>query len=558
MVKGRGKTAALLAAGMGLAAVSGGSALAQAPAKPPKLIVVISVDQFGANLYEQYRGKFTAGLARLSGGIAYPSGYQSHAGTETCPGHSTLLTGDHPNKTGITGNALRDPKDPSKTVYCLADASVTLAFAGDPTPVSPANLMVPTLGEWLKDSSPKSRVVAISSKDRAAITMAGHNPDGVFWMSAGNGFTTYLRAGEKAVDKLKPVAAVNAAIAPTWTTLPKWNYVHPDCTARASKWPMGYDEFDSVLPPTLWGVINDPDVIKQDVMVSPIADDLTLSGARGLIKYYNLGKGPATDLLAVSFSATDYVGHRFGTQGPEMCEQMYRLDASIGKLLSDLDALKTSYLVVLSADHGGSDFTERLAARGYDAKRVEGAATLARVNTALRKRFGLTEDPLVGSLEEANVATVFAAQKSQIAAAAADLIVKEPDVAGSFTQEDLLSTTIPRGKPADELTLKERYAESAYAGRSADVVTALMPGDTSAQPRYRGTIAGHGSPWDYDRRVPILFWWRGAPSENRMLPIETVDIAPTLSAVLGLTPPANLDGRCLPLPGRNQCEAPTP
>ncbi len=554
MGKGLGKKAALLAAGMGLAAVSGaGTALAQSAPTPPKLVVVISVDQFGANLYEQYRGKFTSGLARLSGGIAYPSGYQSHAGTETCPGHSTLLTGDHPNKTGITGNNVRDPKDPAKTVYCLADPNVKLAFEGDPLTVSPANLMVPTLGEWLKTVSPKSRVVAISSKDRAAITMAGHNPDGVFWMSAGNGFTTYLRAGEKAADKLAPVAAVNAAIAPTWTTLPKWTYLHPDCQARASKWPMGYDEFASVLPPTLWGVIDDPDVIKKDVMVSPIADDLTLAGARGLIKYYNLGKGPATDLLAVSFSATDYVGHRFGTQGPEMCEQMYRLDASIGKLLTDLDALQTSYLVVLSADHGGSDFTERLAARGYGAKRVEGPATLARVNTALRKRFSLSADPLVGSVEEANVAAAFAAQKSEIAAAAAELMAKEPDVAGSFTQEELLATTVPRGKAPDELTLKERFAESAYVGRSADVVTALSPGDTSAQPAARGTIAGHGSPWNYDRRVPILFWWKGAPSENRMLPIETVDIAPTLAAVLGITPPANLDGRCLPLPGKNVC-----
>jgi predicted AlkP superfamily pyrophosphatase or phosphodiesterase len=539
-----------LLAGAAVAAISAfGAAGAAEPA--PKLIVAISVDQFGANLFDQWRGKFTGGLKRLSGGIVYPSGYQSHAATETCPGHSTLLTGKHPNKTGIVGNNVRDPKT-GAPVYCLLDNNVTLALAEDsatpPTNVSPANLEATTLGEWLKASSPQSRVVAISSKDRSAINMAGHDPDGAFWMAAGKGFTTYVKQGEDVQKKLAPVAAVNAQIAKVWTTLPKWDYVHADCRALASTWILADNEFKSVLPPTLWGVVDDPDAIKKDVMASPIADDLTLAGARGLIKYFGLGQKSATDLLAVSFSATDYVGHRFGSQGPEMCEQLYRLDASLGVLFADLDALKIPYVVVLSADHGGSDFTERLIARGYDAERVEAAAITARVNIALRKQLGLTADPLeTRSLEDTNIVPAFSARKAEIAAAAAKLIAAEPGVAGAFTEEELLATPIPRGKPADEWTLKERYAASTYKGRSADVSVALKPEGTSSQPSVRGTIAGHGSPWDYDRRVPILFWWKGAPGETRSLPIETVDIAPTLAGALGIAPPADIDGRCLPL-----------
>jgi hypothetical protein len=296
----------LAGAALTAAAFAAGSASAAEPA--PKLIVAIAIDQFGSNLFDQYRGKFTGGLKRLSDGVAYPSGYQSHAATETCPGHSTLLTGKHPNKTGIVGNSLASLRDPVTDMasYCLLDNSVTLALADDSTPpppnVSPSNLEATTLGDWLKAASPQSRVAAISSKDRGAINMAGHNADGVFWMAPGKGFTTYVKPGEDAQKKLAPVAAINAQIAKTWTTLPKWKYTHAECRALESKWELGSDEFNSVLPPTLWGLVDDPEAIKKDVMASPIADELTLAGARGLIKYYNLGKGPATDLLAVSFS----------------------------------------------------------------------------------------------------------------------------------------------------------------------------------------------------------------------------------------------------------------
>jgi hypothetical protein len=268
---------------------SSGSASAAEPA--PKLIVAISIDQFGSNLFDQYRGKFTGGLKRLQGGVVYPSGFQTHAATETCPGHSTLLTGKHPNKTGIVGNSLAGVRDPQTDLpsYCLLDNEVTLALVEDSIPappnVSPKNLAASTLGEWLKAASPQSRVVAVSSKDRGAINMAGHNADGVFWMAAGKGFTTYVMPGEDAQKKLAPVAAVNAQMAKVWTTLPKWKYTHSDCRALASTWTLGYDEFKSALPPAMWGVVDDPNAIKKDVMASPVADDLTLVGARGLINY---------------------------------------------------------------------------------------------------------------------------------------------------------------------------------------------------------------------------------------------------------------------------------
>ena len=125
-----------------------------------------------------------------------------------------------------------------------------------------------------------------------------------------------------------------------------------------------------------------------------------------------------------------------------------------------------------------------------------------------------------------------------------------------FTLEELLATPIPRGKPADELTLQERFAESVYPGRSADVLLALQPYTTARAPVVGMELSGHGSVWNYDRRVPIAFWWPGAPSQTRFLPVETVDIAPTLAALLDLKTPPDIDGRCLPLAERGQGACP--
>jgi hypothetical protein len=127
----------------------------------------------------------------------------------------------------------------------------------------------------------------------------------------------------------------------------------------------------------------------------------------------------------------------------------------------------------------------------------------------------------------------------------------QPEVAEAYTLPDLLGTRIPKGKPADEFTVKERFAASAYPGRSSDIVATLHPYATIYPTR--PPIHGHGTLWNYDRQVPILFWWPGAPSETRFLPIEAVDIAPTLAKAAGLAAPTDLDGRCLPLPGRPAC-----
>jgi len=523
------------------------STFAVAREAKPSLVLAISIDQYSANLFDEWRSRYTGGLARLARGVVYSSGYQTHAGTETCPGHSTLLTGKHPNKTGIVGNTYRDPAS-GRMVYCVNDPDVVLAHDPQASPVGPKRLMATTLGDWLKAASPKSRVVAVSGKDRAAITMAGHRPDGVFWLVGGVGLTTYMAPTADAAEALAPVAAFNKKIARVWSTKPVWPYRFSDCRAAAADWIISGQTWRSQLPPRGWGAASDPKSIAADVMASPIADELTGEAARALIRRYKLGRGPAPDLLAISFSATDFVGHRYGTRGPEMCDQMHRLDATIAKLFTDLDALHIHYLVVLAADHGGSDFTERLKAEGYPAARVSGPAILKRVNDSLMQQEGLTKPPLQGALEEANLVGVPDADRKRVLAAAVTLLDAQPEVAAAFSRDTLLATPIRKGAPPDEVSVKERMAMSAYPDRSPDLLTVLKPLLTTQVAIPGAYIGGHGAPWTYDRRVPILFWWPGVKPQSRFLPIETVDIAPTLAAALGLAPPADIDGRCLPLP----------
>jgi predicted AlkP superfamily pyrophosphatase or phosphodiesterase len=526
----------------------------------PKLVVVISIDQFSASLFEQYRADFHGGLGRLARqGTVYPSGYQSHGMTETCPGHSTLLTGKYPNKTGIVANDFYDLATGQKT-YCLADPSVTLANdpSGGGRLVSPKLLMATTYGDWLKAVSPGSRIYAVSGKDRGAINMAGHKADGVFWLETRFGMTTWVEPGQDAKTRLAPVAAFNARLVADQRKKPfTWTYADKRCAALEGDYVTGGRAWRAALPRP---VAADEAAVTNDLSVSPYTDRVTLEAAQFLREDFKLGDGEATDVLTISLSATDFIGHRYGTKGPEMCDHLLRLDDRLGAFLNSLDKVKGQVLVVLAADHGGSDFPERLAQQGYDAGRVPPTQWLKDLNAALREQLRLTYDPLVqaGGIESlyvvgANGKTPAVGDHARITAAALAILAKRPEVFAAYDANALFTAAPPpKGTPPDEISVAERMRRSAYPGRVGDILVAFQPYQTpgSAGPSY---VASHGSPWNYDRRVPILFWWKGGPARERVLPIETVDIAPTLAAVTGVATPADVDGRCLPLGAGPTC-----
>lgn len=534
---------ALAAALAGILAATPIPLAAQAlPPNPPRLIVAISVDQFSADLFAQYRSTFTGGLKRLSAGVVFPKGYQSHAATETCPGHSTILTGFRPQHTGIVANNWVDQSlaREDKKVYCAEDPTVPGSSSRNYTP-SLHFLKVPTLGDRMKAVDPDARVISVAGKDRAALMLGGRSADSIRWWDgkvwAGLPGSTASAAIEKAsADTAAGVASDRPAMA-----LP------PQCEA--------FSRPVLVSPQTVVGTgrfarkAGDGAAFR----ASPELDAATLRLAGDLAREAQLGQRGHSDLLAIGLSATDYVGHRYGTEGAEMCVQLAALDATLDTLFDRLDATGVDYLVVLTADHGGHDLPERIDEQGLtDAARVDPALMPGRLSAAIAEALKLTmPEPLIlgdGPMGDMYVNAALAAPaRKRVLAATLALLRAHPQVAAVFTREDLTKAPDPAGPP-EYWSLRDEARASFDPERSGDFVVLLKPHITPIADPDQGYVATHGSPWDYDRRVPILFWRQGLLHYEQPLGVQTVDIMPSLAAVVGLDlPPGSVDGRCLDL-----------
>lgn len=521
---------------------------AQPAATPPKLLVVISVDQFSADLFAEYRAHFTGGLKRLADGVVFPSGYQSHAATETCPGHSTILTGARPARTGIVANSWVDPTITSRKdtgVYCAEDVARGKSSSSKDYVPSPVHLLVPTLGDRMKAANPASRVVAVAGKDRAAIMMGGHKTDQI-WFLRPTDFavfeTLYDHTGTPPASVTRANASIVAALAKPMGPMP----LSPLCTTRSRAVPIGASK--SVGEGRFARAAGDKKLFR----ASPESDAVTATLAGDIIDEMKLGKGPATDIIAIGMSATDVVGHTYGTEGSEMCVQLAALDATLGTLFARLDKAKIDYAVALTADHGGHDAPERNRQNGIpEDHRVGSDFTFEELDKQVTAATGTSSSALVGS-ELGDVwfaRTLTAEQRVRAEAKAIELLKAQPDVAAVFTGPELEATPAPKGPP-ETWTLAERARSSYYRGRSGDLVVLLRPRTVPITERQAagGSIATHGSAWDYDRRVPMLFWRKGMARFEQPNSVETVDIAPTLAGLIGLTiPKGDVDGRCLDL-----------
>lgn len=514
------------------------------PSGPPKLIVAVAIDQFSADVFAQYRQHYTGGMARLTQGVVFPSGYQSHSATETCPGHSTLLTGVRPTRNGIVANSWFEPDGPrgDKAIYCAEDERDPASSARNPV-VSAYHLKVPTLGEWMKSANPATRNVAVSAKDRAVMMMGGQKIDAAWWWKGGAFVSHKDRAASPAVLAVNAKAAATIKAGAPALPIPAW------CKAADNAVPvrgttLGTGRF--LLEPGK----------ESGFRVSPRMDSATVDLAIGLTDEMGLGQGAAPDVLSVSLSATDYVGHATGVAGAEMCILQSQLDYDLGRLFAHLDAKGIDYMVVLSADHGGLDMPERMDQQAFPkAERVDPALVPENLSKAVAAKTGITvEGPLVfgdGPLGDLYVSRKLdPAQRAKAIAALVGILRAHPQVAAAYTGEELAKTPLPSGNPQD-WSLKDRARAAYYPGRSGDVVMLLDRAITPIpEPMPGAYVATHGSAWDYDRRVPILFWRRGLRGFEQPQPVETVDIAPSLSAILGLkVPEGAFDGRCLDLDG---------
>ena len=531
-----------------LLALVAAPAAAQSPR--PRLIVAISVDQFSADLFAEYRQHYVDGLKRLSNDIVFPSGYQSHAATETCPGHSTILTGSHPARTGIIANTWFDEtvtragKTPH-AVYCAEDERAPGSSMADYV-VSTGHLKVPTLGDRMKRADPRSRVVAVAGKDRAAVMMGGHMTDAIWYLDPKRGRSYVTLPGR---DPAAPaiVQAVNARVAaaidhPNVTLLPAQCRARSVAIATAPDGPV----VGQMKP-------RDAGDVKA-FRTSSDFDRATADIAIGLIKSMKLGHGPAPDVLAIGLSANDYVGHAFGTEGAEMCAQQVALDQTVGRILAALDENGVPYAVVLTADHGGYDVPERHRERGFaDAARVDPALDPQLLAASLATEFKLAIAPAELVLADSAQGDWYLSHKvpaelrPQVLSALEARIRAFPQVATVLTADTLQRMAAPR-PPVDDWSLAEKARASFDPARSGDLIVLLKPRVIPIAKPASFYTATHGSPWNYDRRVPMLFWYSGATAHEDPLSVETVDILPTLAALIGLPIPQDeIDGRCIDL-----------
>jgi predicted AlkP superfamily pyrophosphatase or phosphodiesterase len=534
-----------------LSATATGAVVAQDSAAPaakvaaatpaPKLVVVISVDQFSADLFAEYRSHFTGGLARLASGIVFPSGYQAHAATETCPGHSTILTGNHPAHTGIIANnyfdlsAARD----DKKLYCAEDETVA-GSSSKKYSASIDHLLVPTLGDWMKMANPAAQVVSVAGKDRAAIMMGGRKADELMWLTP-TGLTSYPGTA------LSPTAQQASTVIAAAIAQPRPGVQLPaDCAAHDIAIPIG----DKGATVGTGRFARDAGNFRA-FMASPEADGAVLAAGAALRQARKLGEGDTTDLLILGLSATDYVGHSTGTEGSEMCMQMLALDRELGDFFTRLDATGIDYVVALTADHGGHDLPERNRQNAWPAaERVDKALDPDAIGKAVAEKLGLPEPLLYGDGPFGDMYLSKALNPAQRKAALTEIVGRfkaHPQVEAVVTGEELAKYPISKRSP-DVWNLMDKLRASYNAQRSGDFVVVLKPRVTPIPESGLGYVATHGSVWDYDRRVPILFWRKGLAGFEQPNAVMTVDILPTLASVIGVPlDKSKIDGRCLDL-----------
>ena len=510
----------------------------------PRLVVFLSVDQMRFDYLTRFKPLFKGAFAAMNErGAVFSDAHQNYANSETGPGHSVLLTGRYPSHSGIIANTWYDPF--AGGWVNVVDDPVQNAVGGSGRAASPVNMIGFTVGDVLKKASPQSRVIGISLKDRAAILMAGRRADAAFWYEGGHGgFVTSTYYMPTAPPWL---VAWNARHYPdqyfgkTWTRLLPDEAVYRQYAgedAVEGEW----DNKDTTFPHALRGDKGTPKFY-DEFRRTPFADEMTLDFALQAMDAYALGTDDATDILAVSFSATDVIGHTYGPGSQEAMDQILRLDATVGKLLAEAErrAGPGRTLVVLSADHGSLPLVETLRAKGVDARR----ATPKVVEDAVRNALAAAYPGMGNFVAEFDTPHVYLntgrIARRGVALSAVQKVVEKALldtglVQAVYTPEQLM-TDAPSDDPFFNL-----YRNSFFEPRSPQVMTLLKP-NIVLDDRVGGT--GHGTAHEYDRHVPVVFMGPGIVAGTYDAAIGPEHIAPTLGALLGLDYPLQDAGRLL-------------
>jgi len=538
--------------------------------KRPRLVLLIAVDQFRYDYLERFGDLFGPnGFKRLlRDGASWTQSNYDHMPTYTAPGHSTMMTGAYPAETGIIANEWPD-RTTGKNVSSVSDATVTsLGGAPNEPAASPRRLTSSTVGDELRlATNDRSKVIGISIKDRAAILPAGRHANAAYWFSENNGnmvsSTYYFSELPNWVVAFNNTHPADKFFGKKWERLlPESEYLKR-AGADAPPWEnIGNVSGDTnTFPHTITGGATSAGRAFYNALdYTPFSNDFLVSFTEQAIINEQLGQDDDTDVLTVSFSANDYVGHRYGPYSQEVMDVTLRIDQQIGQLLDFVNAKVglANSIVIMTADHGVAPIPEHAAALGLGGARISGPDVMRAIRSAISARYNpqnKTPDPTAnyifkyeyaGSLRDAftngNIYFNYEALKRDginlddiiETAGRAALIV--PGIARFFTRSQL-----QHGATSITDPIERRALHGFYPSRSGDLVLIPEPYKYLAE-----TItATHGSPYSYDTNVPTVIMGTGVTPGRYYEAASPADIAPTLCALLAITQPSAATGRVL-------------
>lgn len=517
-------------------------AQAQVADRKPRLIVLLMVDQMRGDYIDKFQSQWTGGLHRLvSSGAWFRQADYPYFDTVTCAGHTTVATGTLPWTHGMIMNSWWD-RTRSAEVPCTEDRAVVPVSYGKAVkgPADSASaIRVATLSDELRGQlSPKARVIGFSLKARAAIPMAGHRPDAVAWFDDSGTFVTstaFSAAPVPAVAAFIQRHPIEADFPKMWErTLPVSSYLY-DASAIGVTVPKG---MSAGFPHSLKGSSVSVDEGFYDRWQdSPFSDDYLAAMALDVASAMRLGTGAGTDMVAISFSALDKVGHDYGPNSHEVQDVLVRLDRTLGQFFSELDRTvgADNYTVALSGDHGVAPLAEWQTAAGIASGRISAKTLQQAVETTLSRAFG--NGTYVSKILNGNI---------YLNRGVFDRVMASPGLIDTLRQalrqvqgvSDVTTRDRVTADPVND-AMGRRLARSFDAERSGDLLVVTAPYWS-----IRNDGTGHGTPYGYDTRVPILMMGNAIAPGEYLAPASPADIAPTLAFVAGVTLP-RAEGRVL-------------
>jgi hypothetical protein len=501
---------------------------ADAP-KPPKLVLAIVIDQFRYDYLLRFQNNYNSGLKRLlDHGAVFTDAHYIHATTVTAVGHATVMSGATPSVSGIVNNQWFD-RALGRTVTSVSDPATKLVggSAGEEGS-SPRKLLVSNVADELKSRFPHSHVIGVSIKDRSAILPSGHVADAAYWYDDKSNHwvtSTFYR------PDLPPWAKhVNDEKYYQRTVGANWYPFDAHVDAQGKS---GAKPFCTMVRGTAVRFCG-------SVEATPWGNEMIEQFAEAALAGEQLGKHATTDILAVSFSSNDYVGHAVGPDDPAVRDISIRTDRLLGKLF---DAVEHSVgmnntLVVLTADHGVAPVPEVNEARHMPGGRLSEKALGQAISDALVKRYGsdkwLLPSPAYAPYLNLETVAAHKLDPAVVEKTIAEAALRQPHIARAYTHSDLETGRIQRDNIGNAVSL------SFYGPRSADVY--IVP-----EPYYLFDAAGttHGTPYDYDTHVPLIFLGEEIKPGRYTAPVTINDVAPTLSDLLGIERPSGSFGRVL-------------